>query len=70
MECMCAQTRPRSILSSDEFLGNGVRSHTNFKGEIPITGSSGEGRIREFASGRTASQTHYRLSYSGPLCGG
>ena len=48
-----------------EFLGNGVRIHTNSKGKIP-TGSSEEDRTRDAASGRTASPTHYQLSYSGP----
>ena len=33
MECMCAQTRPRFILSSKRVLRNGVRNHVNFKGK-------------------------------------
>ena len=33
MECMCAQTRPQFMLSSKEFLGNGVRNHVNSKGK-------------------------------------
>ena len=38
MECMCAQTRPRFILSSERVLwGNGVRTHVNSKGKIPST---------------------------------
>ena len=27
MECLCAQTRPRYILSSERVIGNGVRTH-------------------------------------------
>ena len=41
----------------------------NSKGKIPSTGGSAEGRIREAASLRTASPTHYRLSFSGPCHG-
>ena len=29
MECMCAQTRPRFILSSERVLGYGVRTHVD-----------------------------------------
>ena len=37
MEYMCAQTRARFILSSERFfLGNGVRTHVNSKGKIPL----------------------------------
>ena len=36
MECMCAQTRPRFTLSSERVLGNGVRTHVNSKGNIPL----------------------------------
>ena len=35
IECMCAQTRPRFILSSDIVLGNGVKTNVNSKGKIP-----------------------------------
>ena len=49
-----------------EFLGNGVRTHVNSKGKIPYTGCSAEDRTYDAASCRTASPTHYRLSYSGP----
>ena len=38
MECMCEQTRPRFILSSERVLGNGVRTHVNSKGKIPSIG--------------------------------
>ena len=34
---MCAQTRPRFILSSERVLGNVVRTHVNSKGNIPST---------------------------------
>ena len=40
---------------------------TNSKGKIPSTEGSKEGRTRDTASRRTASPTHYRLSYPGPL---
>ena len=33
IECMCTQTRPRFILSSERVVGNGVRTHVNSKGE-------------------------------------
>ena len=36
------------------------------RGKIPSTGGSEEGRTRDAASRRTASPTHYRLSYTGP----
>ena len=49
MQCMCAQTRPRFILSSKRvflgfflFLGGGGggRTHVNYKGKIPSTGKN------------------------------
>ena len=52
-----------------EFWGNGVRAHVNSKGKIPSTGkrfSSEEDRTHDAVSSRTASPTHYQLSYSGP----
>ena len=49
-----------------EFSGNGVRTHVNSKGKILSTGSSEVDRTHDAASGRTASPTHCRLSYSGP----
>ena len=36
MEGICAQTRPRFIPSSGRVLGNGVRTHVNFKGKSPL----------------------------------
>ena len=53
----------------DEVLGNGIRTHVNSKGKIPSTRnnfSSEEDRTQDAASSRTASPTHYPLSYSGP----
>ena len=50
-----------------EFWGSGVRTHVNSKGKYPSTGGSEEVQTRDAASRRTASPTHYRLSYSGPL---
>ena len=68
MECICAQTRPWFILSSERVLRNGVRNFVNFKGKIPSTGGSEEIRTCDAASHRTASQTHYPLNYSSPSC--
>ena len=42
-------------------------THVNSKGKIPSTGGLEEGRTPDAASGRTASPTHYRLSYSSPM---
>ena len=50
MECMCAQNRPRFILSSERVLGK-------------LQGK-GKDQSDVAASGRTASPIHYRLSYS------
>ena len=36
MECLCAQTKLLSILSSYRVLGNGVRTHVNYKEKIPF----------------------------------
>ena len=36
MEYMCAQTRPRFILSSKRVLGKGVRTHVYSKGKFPL----------------------------------
>ena len=82
---MCAQTRPRFILSSERFWGggggveggrgggggggeDGVRTHVNSKGKSPLPEkfSAEEDRIHDAASSRTASPTHYQLSYSSP----
>ena len=51
-----------------EFWGNGVKTHVNSKsmGKMPSTGGSKEEEIRDAASHRTASPTHYPLSCSGP----
>ena len=38
MERICAQTRPQFILSPKRVLGNGVRTHVDFKGKITSTG--------------------------------
>ena len=46
MKCMCAQTRPWFILSSERVLGeNGVWTHVNSKGKIPWTGKCPQRRI-------------------------
>ena len=51
---------------SKKVLGNGVKTNVKSKGEIPSTEGSQEGRTRDAATCRTASPTHYRLSYFGP----
>ena len=67
MECMCAQTRPRFILSSKRVLGNEVRTHVNSKGKTPSSRGSEEGQTWDAASCRTVSPTHYQLSFSSPI---
>ena len=61
-----AFTRPWFILSSRRVLGNGVRTHVNYKGKIPSTVGLEEVWTCCAAWRRTASPTHYLLSYSGP----
>ena len=61
MECMCAQSRPWSILSSKEFLENGVRTHANSKGQIPSTRKILlRGGSNPQHCSRTARPTHYQ----------
>ena len=66
MESVCAQTRPRFILSSKRVWGNGFGTHVNLRGKVPSTAGSEEERTCAAASRRAASPTHYQLSYSGP----
>ena len=66
MECMCAQTSPRFILSFERVLGNGVRTHVSSKGKILSTGGWEEGWTCDTTSCRTANPTHYQQSYSLP----
>ena len=63
---VCTDYRAQLILSSERVLGNGVRTHVNSKGKIPSTRGSAQDWTRDAASGRTASPTHYQLSYSCP----
>ena len=65
-ECVCAQTSPVLILSSERVFWNGVRNQVNTKGKILCTRGPGEGQTRDPASHRTASPTLYQLSCSGP----
>ena len=68
MECMCAQTRPRFILSSENIWGI-VREPMltpRKKSPLPEKSSPEEDRTHNAASHRTASPTLYQLSYSGP----
>ena len=50
-------------------LGNRVRTHVNSKGKIPSTEGSEQDWTCDAASCRTASPTHYQLSYSSPHLG-
>ena len=50
-----------------EFKGNRARNHINSKEKIPSNRGSEEDQTHDAASHRTASPTHYQLSYSGPL---
>ena len=69
MGCMCTQTRPQFILSSESFWG--MESEPMLapreKSPLPEKFSSEEDRTHAAASCRTASLTHYQLSYSGPI---
>ena len=49
-----------------DFWGNGVRTHVNSKGNIPVTGRSEEDQTCNPASCTTVSPTHNPLSYSCP----
>ena len=44
---MCAQTRPRFILSRERVLGNGVRTHANSKGKFRVNSPPEEDRTRD-----------------------
>ena len=63
---MCAQTRPRFMLSSERVLGNGVRTHVNSKRKVPSTGGWEKVGTRDTASRRAVSPTHWWLSYCRP----
>ena len=56
--------RPWFVLSPQRAL-KGMESESMLS-PIPCTGGSQEGRTHDAASRRTASPTHYTLSYSGP----
>ena len=66
MKCMCAQTRPRFILSSERILGgSGVWTHVNSKGKkspLPESFPRGGSNLRRC---RQRAQT-LPTSYSGP----
>ena len=67
MKCMCAQTRPRFILSSEGvFWGNGVWTHVNSKGKIPSTGKCPQRRI-EPATLWTASPSTINWAIPAPV---
>ena len=61
----CARRRNLGLYSHPkEFGGNGARNHVNSRGKILSTGGSEEVRTRDAAPRKTASPTHYGLSYS------
>ena len=72
MECTCAQTTPQFILSSERVFFKGMESEPTLtpreKKSAPEKFSSEEDRTHDVASSRTASPTHYQLSYSDPYC--
>ena len=72
MECMCAQTRPRSVLSSKRVLG-GMESEPMLtpreKVPLPEKVSPEEDRTHDTASRRTASPTHYQWAIAAPYRG-
>ena len=70
MDCVCAQTRPRFILSLERVLG-GMESEPMLtpreKSPLPKELSPEEDRTRDTASRRTASRTHYQPAIPAPL---
>ena len=67
MECMCAQTRPQFILSSKRVLGEWSQKAWELQRKNPLNWRPEEVWTCDAASGKTASPTHYRPSYSGTL---
>ena len=66
--CVCAQTRPQVYTLIRKSLG-GMESETMLtpREKSPLPDAQKRIEPRDAASRRTASPTHYRLSYSGPL---
>ena len=64
MEYMCAQTRPRFILSPKRVWGEWSQKQCQLLGKVPSTGGSEEVQTCDAASCRTARPKHCRLSYS------
>ena len=76
MECMCALTRPRSILSSERVWGEGVGVESELmltprgKALLPEKKiSSEEDRTHDAATSRTVSPTHYQRAIPVPIAG-
>ena len=67
MECMCTQTRPWFILSSERVLW-GVESDAMLtpQEKFLLPEAQEEDQTHDAASCRIASPTHEQLSYSGP----
>ena len=69
MECMCAQTRPWFMLSSERF-GGGMESEPMLtpreKSPLPEKVTSEEDQTQDTASNRTASPTHFQRAIPAP----
>ena len=69
MECMCAKTRPRFILSSERVWGDGVRIHVSSKAKIPSTGKTSPQRRIEPTTrhhAATTNPTYYQRANPAP----
>ena len=67
MECMCAQTRARFILSSERVFWGMESEHTltpKEKSPLPENFSPKEDRTHDTTSSRTARPTHYQRAFS------
>ena len=70
IECMCTQTRPQFILSSEIVFWEWSQIHVNSKGKSPLPGkkkiSSEEDKIHDTTSSRTVNPTHYQQAILDP----
>ena len=69
MKCMCAQTRPRFVLSSERVLGGKESEPTltpREKYALQENKISEEDGNHDAASSRTASPTHYQRAIPAP----
>ena len=68
MGCICAQTRPQSILSSERVLGEWTMLTPRDKSPRPEKIFSPEEYRTHDASSRTASPTLYQRAFPAPIC--